>query len=265
MPEIVTGHESQTGVRLGVISGYYPGRRFNSYINHVAYCDQHGYHYIDASFPGAHSRPHFRKLEVIERYLGLFDWIFWIDDDAYFTDFSKPLLTFLDAVSGEQMLVCRSPSTKHAFTKFSAGQFFLRNSAASRSMLQSALRVDLVDVRDRFWSERLGTFTWGDQTAMVFLSETDPRFGDGFMKLVDHSQFNSRPFEYVSRLDEHFLLHLVGGDKQQLKRDFCKRLGVNDFLVPPDVLNRYQLREDRTTVVRKSWNALRRLIWSAAG
>lgn len=230
-------------MRLGVISGFYPGRRFNSHVNHAAYCRAHGYYYIDASGPGQDPRRYFRKLEMIERYLDLFDWVFWIDDDAYFTDFAKPLHRFLELVDGEQMLVCRSPSTKTLFTKISSGQFFLQNSPESKEFLRQARRVNLDFVRDAAWHDGLGFFSRGDQDAFVYLFETHPYFRRGFVKIVEHDHFNNRDFEYREEPSEHFLVHFTGKDKIQSKRAFCARLSLNEYIVPEDVLAAFRVSD----------------------
>ncbi|MBY0510255.1 MAG: hypothetical protein K2P94_08870 [Rhodospirillaceae bacterium] len=223
-------------MKIGVVSGFYPGRRFNSHVNHAAYCRTHGYYYIDASQPGQDTRRFFRKIEVIDQYLDLFDWLYWIDDDAYFTDFSKPLHSFLDLLNGEQMLICASPSTKKIFTKFSSGQFFLRNGPEAKEFLRAAKKVDLEYVKNQFWREDLGFFSNGDQDAFVYLTEAHPLFRENFIKIIDHNHFNNRDFEFVARPEEHFLVHFTGKTKIQAKHDFCARLGINKYIVPNAVL-----------------------------
>jgi hypothetical protein len=228
-------------MKLGVISGFYPGRRFNSYINHSIYCALHGYYYVDASFPGRHVKPYFWKLERILRYLDLFDWIFWLDDDAYFTDFSKPLHEFVSDAETCELVICRSPSTKQLFTKISSGQFFLRNTPTSRHFLRLALEVDVDALKDSFWSPDLGFFSGGDQDAFVYLTETNPRFGRTFARLLDHNNFNNRDFEYERRADEHLLVHFTGARKEKSKKSFCRRLGLNEYVVPEELLRGFRV------------------------
>lgn len=222
-------------MKLGVVSGFYPGRRFNSHVNHQAYCHTHGYYYIDASAPGVDRRRFFRKIEVVQQYLDLFDWLFWIDDDAYFTDFSKPLHSFLDLVNNEHMLICKSPSTKKIFTKFTSCAFFLKNSPEAHAFLKLSMQVDLHYLKTQFWTEQLGYFSNGDQDAFVYLTEVHPLFKDGFVKIVDHNQFNNRDFEFEKRLDEHFLVHFTSGTKIQAKHNFVARLGINKYIVPDQI------------------------------
>jgi hypothetical protein len=223
-------------VKLCVISGFYPGRRFNSHVNHAAYSHKHGYYCIDASSPSRDPRPYFHKVDAIEQYLDQFDWVFWIDDDAYFTDFSRPLHMFLSDVGEQDMVICRSPATKTLHTKFSSGQFFLRNSSRSHEFLRLAREVDLATVRNSFWEERHGFFTGGDQDAFVYLTETRPEFGEGFVRVLNHDAFNNRDFEFVTKPDEHFLVHFTGKEKLESKREFCRRLGLNKYIVPEEEL-----------------------------
>lgn len=228
-------------MKLGILSGHYPGVRFNSQINHKCYADSHGYHYIFNGSPEPDRRRYFSKIETILRYLPLFDWIFWIDDDAYFTDFRIPLTRFLDASSAAEFVICKSPSTKTLFTKFSSGQFLLQNSPRAHEFLRAVLAVDLAAVKEA-WRDELGYFTRGDQDAMVHLVETDPRFSGGFCRILDHDCFNNRDFEYRNSIDEHFLVHFTGRTKQQSMQEFVERLGVNRYLTPGSSLA--QLRID---------------------
>lgn len=227
-------------MKLGILSGHYPGIRFNSQINHRCYADCHGYHALFNGAPERDRRRYFRKIETILRYLDLFDWIFWIDDDAYFTDFRVPLTRFLEDAGEAEFVICRSPSTKKLFTKFSSGQFFLRSGPRARAFLEAVMATDLEMVRAA-WRDDLGYFTRGDQDAMVYLVEHDPRFAGGFCRILDHNCFNNRDFEYEQSLDEHFLLHITGRAKQQSLREFVARIGCNRFLTPDPWLATLQI------------------------
>lgn len=225
---------------IGILSGHYPGLRFNSQVNHKLYADRHDYRYVFNGAPERDRRLYFRKLETIARYLDLFDWVFWIDDDAYFTDHEIPLERFTGQSDGADLVICRSPSTKRIFTKFSSGQFLLRNSPRAHALLAAALATDLTTV-EAFWREDLGMFTRGDQDVLVYLSEVDRRFNGNFFRLLPHDAFNNRDFEYVASPTEHFLVHFTGKDKPTAKRQFCTRLGCNAYLVPDDLVEVYGL------------------------
>lgn len=227
-------------MRIGILSSYYPGARFDSQVNHRAYADRHGYHHIFNSGPEPDGRGYFHKIQTLQRYMGLFDWVWWIDDDAYFTDFDKPLTGWIADHPDSDFIVCKSPSTKKLFTEISSGQFLLKCTPLARRFLEKALRVDLAAVRS-FWHDGLGYFSNGDQDAFVYLLKTDPDFQGSFMARLDHNAFNNREFEFVARADEHFLVHFTGAPEVKVatKRNFCERLGCNKYIVPGEILARY--------------------------
>lgn len=228
-------------LRIGILSGYYPGARFNSAFNHRLYAHRHGYHYIFDSGPRFDSRTYMRKLEAIQEYLDLFDWLFWIDDDAYFTNFETPLEAFIRANPEAEFIICKSPSTKEIFTRISSGQFFLKNTPRTKQFIMDALQVDLKQVQN-WWHKGLGMFTKGDQDALVYLTETVHRYQQPFMQIMDHNSFNNRDFEYQNSLDEHFLVHFTGKNKMRDKAAFCARLSCNEYICPPGEIDKLALR-----------------------
>lgn len=231
----------QPDLKIGILSAYWPGMRFASYINHKAYADNWGYYYIFNSTPERDTRKYFHKIETILRYLDLFDWVFWIDDDAYFTNFEIPLTHFLSQVNDEQLLICKSPSTKKIFTKFSSGQFFLKSTPLSKQFLRDVLNTNMAIV-EKFWQpEKHGYYTGGDQEAMVYLSETHPCYSKIFFKIIDHNYFNNRDFEFDFQPDEHFLVHFTGTKKQQSHEEFCRRLEINQWIIPDELVGHYQV------------------------
>lgn len=221
--------------RVGILSGYYPGIRFNSQVNHRLYAHQHGYRYIFDGTPRFDKRTYMRKLEAVLEYLELFDWLFWIDDDAYFTDFSVPVERFIDLSPNSDFIVCKSPSTKEIFTKISSGQFLLKNTELSRSFIKDALSTDLREVQ-KWWRSDLGMFTKGDQDAMVYLLESSKKYSDPFFKILEHDYFNNRDFEFEKSLSEHFLVHFTGKNKHRDKALFCQRLHCNEFICPVNLI-----------------------------
>jgi hypothetical protein len=215
--------------------------RFNSSVNHRLYACQHGYRYIFDSTPRFDKRTYMRKLEAILEYLDLFDWLFWIDDDAYITDFSIPLERFIDMTPESDFIVCKSPSTKDIFTRISSGQFLLRNTQTARRFIEDALATDLKEVQ-KWWKSHLGMFTKGDQDALVYLLDSQPSYAAPFCSILDHSHFNSRPFEFEHQLNDHFLVHFTGQRKLLDKAQFCQRMHCNEYLCPPDLIDELALR-----------------------
>lgn len=63
--------------------------RLRSYINHAIYARTHGLDYrLERGIDRGITNKFFYKTSIIRRVLPLYEWLIWIDDDAYFTDFS---------------------------------------------------------------------------------------------------------------------------------------------------------------------------------
>src|SRR5262245_41615734 len=75
--------------RIAVVSGHYPASSFEAFVNHRAYCSRHGYTYIFANWPTGERNRYLNKIRYIQAYHSLFDYIFWIDDDAFFLDLDR--------------------------------------------------------------------------------------------------------------------------------------------------------------------------------
>ncbi len=199
--------------RICVLSGRYPGSRFASIYNHRAYCNRHGYTYIHCTWPTGQSNPYLNKLGYIREYFKFFDFVFWIDDDAFFLDIEKPLTEFIPA-EDQYLSICASPGFKALKTFFSSGQFVLRCDALGKDFIQSAMDLSEEAVK-KWWSDEYGFFTGGDQDRMVFLCNADERFKDGF-KLWDYKHFNSRAANIFGE-DPHevFILHFTGRKRKK--------------------------------------------------
>jgi len=214
--------------RICVISGRYPVTEFQSYANHKAYCLKHGYAYISCSWPTGSTNPYMNKIRYIKSYLDLFEYIFWIDDDAFFIDHERTLESILPAHTSF-MSVCRSPEYKEIKTRISSGQFMMRCTPVAAEFLDLVEKTNLATVKG-WWKPEYGYFTNGDQDAMVFHMETNPVFSGVDVHPAD--AFNSR----VEDLDAGrnvFVLHLTGTKKK--KRASLKKakeiLGYNDTLL----------------------------------
>jgi hypothetical protein len=199
--------------RICVLSGRYPASRFESIYNHRAYCNRHGYTYIHCTWPSGQRNPYLNKLAYIREYFDFFDFIFWIDDDAFFLDIEKPLSEFLPA-EDHYLSICSSPGFKTLKTFFSSGQFVLRCDALGKDFICSAMDLGEETVKN-WWSEEYGFFTGGDQDRMVFLCNTERRFKEGF-KLWDYKHFNSRAANIFGE-DPHevFILHFTGNRRRK--------------------------------------------------
>jgi len=213
-------------------------------LNHALYAAAIGVPYFFDVAPTRVDRIYFHKLEVIRAYLPLAEWLFWIDDDAFFTDFRVDLRQFLADVGNRDLVFCKSPvNPRGGWTWMSSGQFFIRNTPGTLDLLDAVARTDLAEVKAWWDPETYGLFTNGDQDAFVYqLQGPGSAWGERFLQLPP-DLFNNRPYHYEQRLDEHFICHfaLPGGrrPKADLIAEFAERLGTNVALVPPGLIEPY--------------------------
>ena len=101
--------------------------------NHIAYCDKWGYHYEPVTKAFIIDRgPHWQKLPAT---LALFDkgydYVFWIDGDAFFVNCSKSLKPFIDKLEMENSSWLFSGDT----LVVNSAQMLWKNTAAARQIL----------------------------------------------------------------------------------------------------------------------------------
>jgi hypothetical protein len=193
--------------KVCVLSGRFPRSEFLYSWNHYAYAERHGYTYISCDWPTGVTNRYMTKFAYLRHYLPHFDYVFWIDDDAFFVDLEKPLDRFIPE-ENQLASFCRSPTNKSIFTYLSSGQFLIKSGRDSEDFIEAILDVSLDKVKD-WWRDDLGMFTNGDQDAIVYLIHNDERFVD-CVKLFDYMSFNSRIADLDHAPDDVFLLHFTG-------------------------------------------------------
>jgi hypothetical protein len=212
--------------------------RFNSFVNHRLFAEVNEVDYIfDLTLTPKGEGGYFNKLRAVRDRLRRYEAVFWIDDDAYFTDFAWRLRPYF-AAHPAPMVICKSPINEGAWTWISSGQFLLRRCDRAFEILDRALAVDPAQVR-AWWDETaFGLYTNGDQDALVHVLATERNLRNA-CKRLEYTAFNARPFHYASELSEHRLVHFSSGsvDKRLGMTAFAARLNVNSFLVPDDLLS----------------------------
>ncbi len=225
--------------KVGIISGRYPLTRFNSAINHKVYADRFGYTYIHCNWPTQTKNPYFNKIEYLLAYIDLFDYLIWIDDDAFFYDFSKDIMQFAPA-DDTFLSICKSPSFKELKTYLSSGQFIIKCNTLAKQFLNEVKAQNLNQIK-KWWEPSLGYFTRGDQDAIVYLLLMNPDYKDKFT-LYDYKCFNSR-FENLFEQDVHtpLILHFTGKPEIKWKTYLKtrKHTGLHSSLVPETLLKKY--------------------------
>lgn len=247
-------------MKVCIVSGRYPATEFDSAINHKVYADTFGYSYAHCNWPTKEKNRYLNKMHYISMYLDVYDYIFWIDDDAFFFDFEKDIMEYTP--KGEAFLsICKSPSYKSLKTFFSSGQFIIKSTSKSKEFLQQVILQDLEVVKS-WWTEDLGYFTNGDQDAMIYLMKTNPKFNNA-AELYDYKLFNSRP-ENLFEDDIHrpMILHFTG--KVEIKKaNYIKvqeKLKLHSSLVPENLLKDYNLHYYRTLQNKSIKQKIKRLI-----
>jgi hypothetical protein len=220
-------------------------------LNHRIYADWIDVPYVFDSAPSTVDRIYLHKIDALLRLLPRAEWVFWIDDDAFFTDFSIDLRRFLADVGDVDLVFCRSPiNPRGGWTWMSAGQFFLRRSDASLELLRAVASTDLGAVRAWWDPETYGLFTNGDQDALVYqlMGPDGGRWRDRFVQLPWEA-FNSRPYHYEARLDEHFICHFAvpgGRPKAEVVAEFATRLGTTNALCDAALIEPYRVFLERS-------------------
>lgn len=217
--------------RLGIIS-YCDHIRTYAHVNHQFYANYHGYTYINDIAPTHHS-PFKNKIEKILKYMDLFDYVFWIDDDAFFLQYDKPLLDFVAKNKKYDLIFCKSPINQGKWTYLSSGNFFMKSNKKTRDFLESCLQTDLETIRPQWNEDEDGMFTNGDQDIMVHLLKRDNRFNaPNFHTCLNYIKFNTRAFHFEESSAEHFLVHFTGEHKGQQSLDFAKKYALSKGLIP---------------------------------
>ncbi|KZL15862.1 galactosyl transferase GMA12/MNN10 family protein [Pseudovibrio axinellae] len=223
-------------MNIAVISGRFPITTFPSNINHKVYCDKHNLTYIHCSWPTKQRNKYYNKLEYILSYIDQYDYLFWIDDDAFFLDMGVDIRDYLP--KGDSFIsICKSPDFKSLKTYLSSGTFVLKCCEDAKSFLNQARLVDLREVK-QWWKEELGFFSNGDQDAFIYLA-----LEGGYEDKIDlhhYSAFNSR-FENVERGERPFILHFTGPleRKHAHNKAAAEILDLDTSIVPDSDLRQY--------------------------
>jgi hypothetical protein len=210
-------------------------------LNHRIYADRIGVECMFDATPSSLPSVFLYKTAAVQRALAHHQWVFWIDDDAFFTNLDVDLRSF--AGDDADLVICASPvNPEGGWTFVSFGQFLIRGTPAMLELLDAVLATDLELVRDWWDPERFGIFTDTDQDALVYQLQREDAPWAGRWRRLEWQAFNGRPYHYEARLDEHFLCHFVlpsPHSKMELISEFARRMGTTTALVEPALLKPY--------------------------
>lgn len=235
--------------RIGIISGGDRMRYPEAYRNQSIWAKENGYDYrFEIATAEGGIQSHFDiTLVLLMQRLREYDWLIWLDDDVYVTDFTHGRLeALLDEAetAGASIIMAEGALEPQGFSSYvNAGTLGVRNDAAALEFLSTALGRDLADVREWWDDERLGIFTGGDQDKI-----TKTLLDDGYERHLLRTtpeRFNSRMHLYEDSLHEGLLCHFCGHyDRELSLAQFSERWGLSPDLLPLDVAQRYGLRTE---------------------
>lgn len=218
--------------------------RFPTMINQRAYADRHGYRYqFDIAPRAGRTNLYNHKLSAIADALPLAEWLFWLDDDAAFTQLGVSFEARVPELAREDLsaIFCASPvNPQGGWTHLSSGNFFIRNDSVGRSLITKALKTDLSFVQTWWNSEQFGMYTHGDQDALVYQIETDQSIRQR-TAILEYKRFNTRPYHFEC-LTDHFLVHftnLLNTTKLDQMIAFSTRFGLTKHLLIDEDLAPY--------------------------
>lgn len=242
--------------KIAIISGRYPKSKFDSYINHKIYADTFNYSYIHCNWPTKKNNRYLNKIQYILQYIDAYDYIVWLDDDAFFFDFTKDIMQY--APQGNHFIsICKSPDFKTLKTFFNSGDFIVKSNSLSKKFFTDVSNGNLNLVK-RWWTDELGFFSNGDQDIMIYLLKTNAEYKDGYC-LYNYKAFNSR-YENLFKEDTHkpLILHFTG--KPEVKMANYKKVqnkyNLHSSLVPKEFLSKYSLVKEN----KKSKSIFKRII-----
>jgi hypothetical protein len=211
-------------------------------LNHRVYADRLGVDYVFDMTPGPLPTALDQKLAAVRRALPLYEWVFWIDDDAFFTNLDVDIRSFAD--DDADLVLCASPvNPEGGWTFVSFGQFLVRRTTAMLELLDAVVATELDAVKEWWDPEQHGIFTNTDQDALVYNLARDDVPWTGRWRRLEWQAFNSRPYHYERRLDEHVLCHFVvpgPRSKMDLVREFAERMGTTTAMVDAALLEPYR-------------------------
>ncbi|MGY6649915.1 hypothetical protein [Wenyingzhuangia sp. IMCC45574] len=227
-----------------IISGRYTSTDFESPTNHKMYADKFGYDYIHCNWPTKAQNVYLNKIYYILSYIEKYEYIIWIDDDAFFWDFSKDIMLF-KPIGSDLISFCKSPDYKELKTELSSGQFITKCNSTTKLFFENILSTKLSIVK-AWWKDEYGYFSNGDQDIMIYLLYNNPEKFP--FKKYNYKKFNSR-FEnlYQTEIHKPLILHFTG--RPEIKKNNYNKVQekylLNPALVKKEFTEDYHLRFKR--------------------
>lgn len=253
-------------LRICIVSGG-DEIRSRAYVNHAVYAREYGLDYrLECGLAEDVNNAFFFKTAIQRRILPLYDWIVWLDDDAWITDFSRERFRCLARradEAGKFMVACANPLEPNgSWSSFNSGVVMLKNCVRTSQYFALMTEDNCSLVADWWDRENHGWPAGGDQDLSIWALDQTDLASD--VLWVDHRELNSRWQYYTHGLDDAFILHFCGHwDKDLSRVIIAKRFNIGQELVPEVLLDKYSSR------VRSPMSALdfrrRYALWKSVG
>jgi len=178
------------------------------------YCDRHGYDFRFEILTDAPATAAYRKPELIKKYLvgGEYDYVVWMDVDAWFNDLGKKLSDKIDELSTDDtfLICCRDGLNENNPSKWfwvyiNSGVLIFKNTEKSMELIDDWIasygRADLKRCIESFVNLR-------DQPFLCCILLLDRKYADG-VSIVSPKEFNYIPMT-SDKMDNPFIVHNVG-------------------------------------------------------
>lgn len=209
--------------------------RFHSKINHEVYTNIHNYNYINDGKKRKLKSKFDHKIHAILDIPVDDQWWFWIDDDAFFTNFDLSIESLNLPFDNNLFVFAESPiNSNGGYAFLCSGNFFFKNTQTVKDFFIRVLNRDIEEVKDWWDESKLGMFTNGDQDRIIYELLHDKEIFSN-TQILPFEKFNTRPYHYSKHTD-HFLVHFSGiVNKWSAIREFKDKFNFpNETLVPTE-------------------------------
>lgn len=208
--------------RFIVVSGA-DSYRIDAHINHERYCNKNNYNYR-FNLKTDLQIPYFIKCHTILDAFRDYEYVLWIDDDAFFINEDWDCTEVFNKYP-QDIIVTRGRPKKSGITLFNNGIIFARNTEKTNLLFKRMMEVTNQELRDNY-KKQWGPMDLLDQSRMIYLTETEIT---GITKILDYPGFNAHE---VTFKDPKFLktsppiVHITGKEKQGKIDRFVRSTGI---------------------------------------
>lgn len=170
-------------------------------LNKIAYCEQHGYDFIEDESVVDMSRDlPWSKIPLIRKYLPLYEYILWVDADTYITNMDITVQSLIDLAEKQHKLIvyCKDP-----FIWVNTGVMLIKNNIFCQELLEECYN----------YTDQI---CW-EQGAIDFMYRTNWRGCTEKILILDHSAGYNQYWHSWKEGD--FLIHFPGCHEPGLKKN----------------------------------------------